>query len=449
MDWCVDTEVLAAKAMAEEEICAHLARHVLDPIVVELARPVVASLLADPPGPRIWVSLDWEDRAPKLDVRALPGPLAALPGTLVAPGVTVAHLEAARLLADLGERPSVGVELGLARAPESQLDPVPADPGGLPEGYPSGVGVHIARDVASGWGLDAAAARAGATLAARVAPVHGDLEELKTAVSAFVAAERSLGGEFEAVHLEASRAVLGCRRCPFGTAPPPDLCRFTSALAGGLGARLAGSAEVVLDERIAMGDHQCRLVLDVGPPTGRTTSHRYRWPPAGTPVPPQVAEGKVTRGFRVTLSLLLPRDRLTVPVARHLTRAALKEGAVLPEDAHEVELALSEASANVVEHSGAGDRYEVAVTIGPVNAELRVTDRGRGFDHRGLGEEMAALDAEHGRGVALMRALVDQVRLESRPEVGTVVRLVKALRFDDTVPGRRIMLDSLGELDEE
>ena len=61
---------------------------------------------------------------------------------------------------------------------------------------------------------------------------------------------------------------------------------------------------------------------------------------------------------------------------------------------------------------------------------------------------MASLDAEHGRGVALMRALVDQVRLESRPEVGTVVRLVKTLRFDDTVPARRVMLERLGEVDE-
>ena len=365
MDWCADTEVPGAREAAEAEICSHLARHVLDPVLVELARPVVAGLLATPPGPRIWVSLDWQDQAPRLDLRALPGSLVPLPGTLVAPGLTLAHLEAARLLADLGERPSVSVTLDLARGPEVQLDPVPADPSGLPEGFPSAVGVHNARDVARGWGLDAAAARAGATLAARVAPGHEGPRDLEMAVARFVEAEASLGGDWELVQLAPRRAILGCRRCPFGTAPPPDLCRFTSALAGGLGARLAGSADVGLDERIAVGDHQCRLVLDVHSSGERPTSHHYRWPPAGAPFPPNVSERKVARGFRVTLSLLLPRDRLTVPVARHLTRAALMEVGVVPGDAHEVELALSEASANVVEHSGADDRYEVSVTIGP------------------------------------------------------------------------------------
>ncbi len=38
---------------------------------------------------------------------------------------------------------------------------------------------------------------------------------------------------------------------------------------------------------------------------------------------------------------------------------------------------------------------------------------------------------------------VDQVRFESQPEHGTVVHLVKNLRFDDTLPIRRLMLEAL------
>ena len=38
-------------------------------------------------------------------------------------------------------------------------------------------------------------------------------------------------------------------------------------------------------------------------------------------------------------------------------------------------------------------------------------------------------DAEHGRGVALMRALVDQVGFRLLPELGTVVSLEKRLRY--------------------
>jgi serine/threonine-protein kinase RsbW len=77
----------------------------------------------------------------------------------------------------------------------------------------------------------------------------------------------------------------------------------------------------------------------------------------------------------------------------------------------------------------------VSVTLGPTACHIRAVDIGRGFDHRALSPpEMADLDAEHGRGVALMHALVDQVRFDSEPEQGTVVHLVKLLHFDD---GRR------------
>jgi serine/threonine-protein kinase RsbW len=124
----------------------------------------------------------------------------------------------------------------------------------------------------------------------------------------------------------------------------------------------------------------------------------------------------------------------------------MREVGVVAEDADAVELAVSEACANVVAHSGPGDAYEVAVTVGPATCHIRVVDVGRGFDHRALrGPGMAEVDAEHGRGVALMHALVDQVRFESEPERGTVVHLVKQLHFDDEVPARRLMLQALDD----
>ena len=185
-------------------------------------------------------------------------------------------------------------------------------------------------------------------------------------------------------------------------------------------------------------------MLDVGQPSGRLTSHRYSWPAAGLPTSDEVPAPVTTAGFRVTLSLQLPRDRLSVPVARHLVGAAMEEVGVVAEDAEAVKLALTEACANVIDHSGPGDVYDLAVTVGPSACHIRVVDVGRGFDHEALSIDMATVDAEHGRGVALMHALVDQVRFESQPEQGTVVHLVKRLRFDDSVPARRLMLQALG-----
>ena len=43
-----------------------------------------------------------------------------------------------------------------------------------------------------------------------------------------------------------------------------------------------------------------------------------------------------------------------------------------------------------------------------------------------------------GRGIQLMRGLVDSVRFERRVKGGTVVHLRKELQFDNDAPGRRL-----------
>ena len=441
MDWCIDTRVSGSDAGAMTELAGHLARHAVEPSIVELARPVVREALGQGPPGVLWLSLDWEAQLARLEIRRLPD--GNMPGDVVGPGLARAHNHAAQLLLDHGGAETVALELAVARAPEVALDPGPADPALLPPGQPLAVAGMIATDRLAGATLEEAAARTGATLAARVlkdAPAGGDAAGM---AAAFVAAEAELGGDFHVVSESSTRVVIGNRRCPFGPAPSPGLCRFTSALAGSLAAQMAGGAEVTLDERLAVGDAQCRLVVDLGEPSGRLTSHGYSWPAAGVPDADEGPAPVTTAGFRVTLSLQLPRDRLSVPVARHLVGAAMEEVGVVAEDAEAVKLALTEACANVIDHSGPGDVYDLAVTVGPTACHIRVVDVGRGFDHEALSPGMATPDAEHGRGVALMQALVDQVRFESEPEQGTIVHLVKRLRFDDTAPARRLMLQAL------
>lgn len=441
MDWCVDTGIFGAVAAVEEEVSAHLARHALQPALVDIARPVLHHALEDPPGTRLWVSLDWEEQTPRLGLRPLPAASSRLPGELVAPGVTYAHLVARDLLLQETSR-QVVLELGVARPPEPDIDPEPGEASLVPPGYPAALGVSMLLDTGKGWAMSTVAAHTGATLAQRVASgPAGAPQDAQTFWRAFTAAESEIGGHFQLIRSDDERVELGCRRCPFGDSPPPEMCRFTSALAGSLAARVGGSAVVALDERIAMGDPQCRVVVNFGSEKASRVSHRYTWPATGVGVS-QVERREHVPGFRLTISLQLPRDRLTVPVIRHLNRAAMAEVGVDSGIADDVELALAEACANVVKHSGPGDSYRVSITIGPVNAEIRVVDQGHGFDHRSLSPEMAELGAERGRGIALMHALVDQVRFESRPEVGTVVHLVKELRFDDSVPARQLMLDS-------
>mgnify|MGYP000515870684 CR=1 FL=1 len=67
------------------------------------------------------------------------------------------------------------------------------------------------------------------------------------------------------------------------------------------------------------------------------------------------------------------------------------------------------------------------------------SDGGRGFDSESLGVNMAGPSEERGRGMALMAALVDSVRFESRPEAGTIVHLVKDLALRPDGPLRRLV----------
>ncbi len=131
--------------------------------------------------------------------------------------------------------------------------------------------------------------------------------------------------------------------------------------------------------------------------------------------------------MEIKLSLALPRDELSVPVVRRLLKQSMDVLGVEPDVTADIELALTEACTNVLEHSQEDDEYEVSAGIDGDQCVIEVIDRGSGFDGSLLGLEHADGAAEGGRGIQLMRALVDRVEFTSRPSAGTVVHLEKAL----------------------
>lgn len=135
--------------------------------------------------------------------------------------------------------------------------------------------------------------------------------------------------------------------------------------------------------------------------------------------------------MNIVFTLCLPRDSASVPVVRHLFRGSLQKLGVQEDCLGDLELALTEACSNVLLHaSGTDDEYEVAVELNERRCEIRVTDTGRGFDHTLLADEIAH-SAESGRGIQLMKALVDRVAFVSAPEEGTIVHLVKELSLTE------------------
>ena len=135
--------------------------------------------------------------------------------------------------------------------------------------------------------------------------------------------------------------------------------------------------------------------------------------------------------MELSLALTLPRDEQTVPVARHIVGNAMEQVGVEQTCIYDLELALSEACTNVLLHSGPGDQYVVRLDLEDRVGVIRVIDIGRGFDSTRPQGEDPRLEAERGRGLGLMQALVDRVDLTSRPEAGTIVALEKVLTYAD------------------
>jgi serine/threonine-protein kinase RsbW len=131
--------------------------------------------------------------------------------------------------------------------------------------------------------------------------------------------------------------------------------------------------------------------------------------------------------MELSLALTLPREEQTVPVARHIVRNAMQQVGIDETCVYDVELALSEACTNVLLHSGPGHQYIVRLDLEDELGVLRIVDAGHGFDSDRVPDALP--EAERGRGLGMMEALVDRVDFISRPEVGTIVTIEKELRY--------------------
>ncbi len=183
----------------------------------------------------------------------------------------------------------------------------------------------------------------------------------------------------------------------------------------------------------------------------------------------------------VRFCLVFPRETISVPVVRRVLGETLDRLGVDPECVADLLLAVTEACTNVLRHSGPGFRYEVTAEVGRHHCMVEVVDNGRGFDpgmlpvngeavrnvrlrrrrpptqwtfpappassamrnrlSRGRRRAEARILAdlpESGRGLAIMRACVDDVTLRSRPGSGTVVSLQKRIALRSDAPLARL-----------
>jgi predicted ArsR family transcriptional regulator/anti-sigma regulatory factor (Ser/Thr protein kinase) len=308
VEWFLERAPLATASRLRREIRSYLERHGTGDLPdLQAAELAVGELLANAydhgAGP-IWVTLDWSGERPLLAVHDL-GPTFEI--STVAPDALAERGRGLWLVSQVTTELSTaakraGGKVVSARLPVSRkldysidpprhtINPLP----GLDEAGPAGFGresflralaVQLATVLEDRHGPRAAqeaVAQVGADVANQVEQEYRRAlsvpDERLTAeqiAECYVRLKRAIGGDFFIIEVTAERIVLGNARCPFGDAVrrSPTLCRMTSSVFGGIGARNTGAATVQLQERLAIGDPGCRVVVHLGAAPGLEGHH--------------------------------------------------------------------------------------------------------------------------------------------------------------------------------
>ena len=326
MDWYVDGSVPGSMSLLRHEIVAYLTRHAGESAGIDEAELVVSEVTGNAvrhAGGPAWVTLTWREEQPLLTVRDL-GPgfdetllqrVADDPEDLdqldeSGRGLFLIHHLAPGL--EAGRRPGEGMvvsaTLPVKRQPARHHDPPRNTQNALPalgeategvgfgkEPFLRALVVQLARSVEFLHGpdaADAAVAQVGADVGGQMEAEFRQARQIVGAMSpeqiadCYVRLKHAIDGGFYVVEVSDDRIVLGNTRCPFGDVVKlaPSLCRMTSSVFGGIAARNVGApVDVLLEERIAVGDAGCRVVVAFAPEAGldNAVGHRYEPPRDG------------------------------------------------------------------------------------------------------------------------------------------------------------------------
>jgi len=132
--------------------------------------------------------------------------------------------------------------------------------------------------------------------------------------------------------------------------------------------------------------------------------------------------------------LSVPRLAASVTKLRRLLDEQLSPFAVSQRCREDLAVLITEASTNAVRHGRGGDAFEVAIAVDHEQCVLEIANRDGEFDESRLRATLPNAWAEGGRGLPLIGALADAVRV-LRPRPGWVlIQIVK--RFDRRTPAR-------------
>jgi serine/threonine-protein kinase RsbW len=132
----------------------------------------------------------------------------------------------------------------------------------------------------------------------------------------------------------------------------------------------------------------------------------------------------------IKLVLFLPRDAASVPVTRQILDNCLDTLGVVADIRTDIAPALSEACANVIQHAGPGDEYEVKARALDGRCVIEVENTSGTPLVFAPAYQSVPPTAEHGRGLSIIHAVADNLRLTGNGGKGiTTVHFEKSLEY--------------------
>ncbi len=101
------------------------------------------------------------------------------------------------------------------------------------------------------------------------------------------------------------------------------------------------------------------------------------------------------------------------------------------DEIYDIITAVGEVCDNAIEHGKSEMGIDVQYLMTLEEFSVEVQDYGCGFDPSGRGEEVPDLYNERGRGIFLMKNLMDRVEIDSVADRGTRIVMAKARKFKD------------------
>lgn len=126
------------------------------------------------------------------------------------------------------------------------------------------------------------------------------------------------------------------------------------------------------------------------------------------------------------IRLKIPCENEFAAIVRLQAEALARRSGFSDEEIYDIMTAVGEVCDNAIEHGGSERGIDVIYRFAPTEISVEVQDFGRGFDPAGRGDEVPDLFSERGRGIFLMKHLMDRVEIDSRVGQGTRVLLAKS-----------------------